>query len=85
MDNQPGSGFSLSLCVLEGINDKLINHLAFYGPAHNTTGADIKEQGQIQLALPRPNEGDVRCPNRVRGRCREVLRDEIWCRRPAMG
>lgn len=71
--------------MLEGINDKLIGHPAFHGPAHNATGADIKEHGQIQPSLPRPNEGDVRCPNRVRGRCHEILRDEIWRHRPAMG
>ena len=60
-----------------GVEHELVVNRGADGPSHDPAREEIHDDGQIQLALPGPNVGDIGDPGRVGARGGELSLEEI--------
>ena len=68
----------------QGIDHDIRRHARFQRPTHNLTVEQVEHDGQVQPAFFRPKVGDVRAPERIRRRRREVSGEQVLRHRQAV-
>jgi hypothetical protein len=75
--HEPGGGLALPDGHLERFDDELGAHVLGHRPADATARVAVDDDREVELALPSGDLGEVRRPQPILGRGREVATDEV--------
>ena len=70
--------------MVKRVGHDVRRHARFQRPTDDFTVEQVEHDGQVQPAFIRPQVRDVRCPNLVRRRRREVSGEQVLRHRQAM-